>query len=231
MSGRKQHNNFYMYSWQHLNNLGIIMDKLPNDLFQNLKNECELAKQARYNSTIQKKEMISGLSGNGIPAHYYIEDCKQELDQYVMQKFYEYENEFKYLSQFKFIDRDMGLNNTESWVNVQEKYEYIPAHNHDGIIAYVIWVQIPYDIKNELKSGQTSSCFEFQYSSILGAPMNKIIEVSKEHEGYIMMFPSGLIHQVYPFYTSDDVRMSVSGMVSFDGGNPRQKKDLASYGN
>ena len=215
-----------MYQWQQLNNFGIITDKVPAELFNKLKAECEIAKRARYDKKIEKREMVSGLTGNGVPIHYYIEDSKEELAAYAMQKFYEYETQFRYLSQFKFIDRDMGFTTTDPWLNIQEKHEYIPAHNHDGIMAYVIWVNIPYDVKEELKSGNTASCFKFHYSNILGHPMSKIIEVSKEDEGTIMIFPSALIHQVYPFYTSDDVRISISGMVTFDGTNPLPKKEL-----
>ena len=217
-----------MYQWQQFNNYGIITDKVPTELFNKLKAECQIAKQARYDKNIEKREMISGLTGNGVPIHYYIEDCKKELAEYAMHKFYEYETQFRYLSQFKFIDRDMGFTTTDAWVNIQEKHEYIPAHNHDGIMAYVIWVNIPYDVKEEVKRGNTASCFKFHYSNILGQPSSKIIEVSKEDEGTIMIFPSALIHQVYPFYTSDDVRISISGMVTFDGLNPLSKKELIS---
>jgi hypothetical protein len=224
MFGVKQHN---MYQWQQFNNFGIITDKIPEELFNKLKAECEIAKQARYDKNIEKTEMISGLTGNGVPVHYYIEQCKEELDAYAMQKFYEYETQFKYLAQFKCIDRNMGFTTTDAWVNIQQKYEYIPAHNHDGIMAYVIWINIPYDIKEEVSFGNgTASCFNFQYSNILGQPMSKVIQVSKEDEGTIMIFPSALIHQVYPFYTSDGVRMSISGMVTFDGSNPLPKQEL-----
>jgi hypothetical protein len=206
-----------MYNWQLLHNFGIITDKVPTVLFDKLKAECEIARQARYNPEIKKNEMISGLSGNGVPIHYLIEDCRKELDQYVMEKFNEYESHFNYISEFKTINTNMGYATTDPWVNIQEKNEYVPAHSHDGIMAFVIWVKIPYDIKEELKTGNSASCFKFHYSNILGGRMHKIIEVSKEYEGTIMMFPSALVHQVYPFYTSNDNRISISGMVAFDG--------------
>jgi len=33
------------------------------------------------------------------------------------------------------------------------------------------------------------------------------------------MFPSLLAHCVYPFYTSDDYRISISGNIKFDSDN------------
>jgi hypothetical protein len=39
------------------------------------------------------------------------------------------------------------------------------------------------------------------------------IPVDSSYEGTIMMFPSALNHGVYPFYTSDEYRISVSGNI------------------
>ena len=41
----------------------------------------------------------------------------------------------------------------------------------------------------------------------------KMLDVDNEYEGKIMMFPSSLVHCVYPFYTSDDYRISLSGNI------------------
>ena len=38
-----------------------------------------------------------------------------------------------------------------------------------------------------------------------------MVPVDKTYEGTIVMFPSEMLHAVYPFYTSDDYRISVSG--------------------
>ena len=37
--------------------------------------------------------------------------------------------------------------------------------------------------------------------------------IDKTWEGTIVMFPSWLNHSVYPFYTSDDYRISISGNI------------------
>jgi len=209
------------YTWHQLPNYGYITENIPSELFEKLKIECEHAKETKLNLTDRKKEeMISGLSGNGIAQHYYVSDCKEELDSYTMSLFHQYENEFRYVNTFKSINVNMRYINTPPWINIQTKGEYIPSHNHDGLIAYVIWMKIPFDVNEERKNQETTSCFSFTYNNIIGGFMQKTIPVSKEMEGTIMMFPSSLMHQVYPFYTSDDVRISISGMISFDGNSP-----------
>ena len=39
------------------------------------------------------------------------------------------------------------------------------------------------------------------------------INLTKEDEGTIIFFPSQLIHQVYPFFTSEEERVSIAGNV------------------
>ncbi len=215
------------WRWNNLPNFGYITEKLPENLFNKIKKECELAEKTRYNLIENKKEeMISGLTGTGIPTHYFLKDCVKELNDYTMCLFKLYEQVYSYSSQIRVASKNMGFINTPPWINIQEKGEYIPAHDHDGILAYVIWVKIPFDVNEELKNGGTASTFEFSYNNILGNMMHRKICVSKEHEGTIMMFPSSLTHQVYPFYTSNDARISVSGMITFDADNimPTEKQ-------
>ena len=42
-----------------------------------------------------------------------------------------------------------------------------------------------------------------------------LIDVDKSFEGKMLVFPSKLQHLVYPFYTSDEHRITVSGNVNF----------------
>ena len=37
-----------------------------------------------------------------------------------------------------------------------------------------------------------------------------------EVEGTMFIFPSSLTHQVYPFYNTDDERISISGNIAID---------------
>ena len=55
----------------------------------------------------------------------------------------------------------------ELWVNYQKKYDFNPLHIHSGIFSFVIWVQIPYDLKKEQEryaaNENETAAFMFQY--------------------------------------------------------------------
>ena len=108
-------------------------------------------------------------------------------------------------------------------MNLQQKYEYNPLHLHQGELSFVIWVNIPYDLEDEKKlpsmRSQTSPnlpSFKFRFPNFMGpgGMGTHIIEVDKSFEGKLILFPSYLLHEVSPFYTSDGYRISVSGNLS-----------------
>tara|TARA_A100001011_G_C13554878_1_gene533931 strand:- start:119 stop:511 length:393 start_codon:yes stop_codon:yes gene_type:complete len=103
------------------------------------------------------------------------------------------------------------------WINYQKKNEFIPNHIHDGIFSYTIWMDIPYDSNEELKEGgNDASCFQFSYTDILGITRVHNIRLNKKDNGRMLFFPAKLRHQVYPFYTTDKYRVSISGNVMLD---------------
>ena len=101
------------------------------------------------------------------------------------------------------------------WINYMKKHEFNPIHNHSGFLSFVIWNKIPFDIEEELKvypdvTNPMTSMFCF----LFGNPnIQYPIKVSKGMQNYICMFPSHLNHCVYPFYTSDDYRVSFAGNI------------------
>ena len=106
------------------------------------------------------------------------------------------------------------------WINFQKKYEFNPMHHHDGFYSFVYWAQIPYDIEEEYKQNHSKnskypcpSNFSFAYSNMLGKICDYPVPLSKTNEGNAMLFPSKMKHMVYPFYTSDDYRVSISGNI------------------
>ena len=112
-----------------------------------------------------------------------------------------------------------------AWVNFQEKYEYNPIHDHSGVFSFVIWYQIPFYRENEIKYGagkgkipeeNRNGDFQFLYP-VGGVVGHKPLFIDKNMEGYIAVFPSKLNHMVYPFYTSDDYRITISGNIHLQG--------------
>lgn len=115
------------------------------------------------------------------------------------------------------------LNHHSVWVNFSEKHEFNPMHNHTGDLSWVSWINIPYNLsdEDELKNSKTANCkmnsrFHFIYNSYTGVPLTHKLEIDRDWEGKLIIFPAGLYHAVYPFYTSEDYRISVAGNLGFE---------------
>jgi|TARA_R110000751_G_scaffold149618_2_gene254593 hypothetical protein len=109
------------------------------------------------------------------------------------------------------------------WVNFQKKHEFNPPHFHSGIFSFVVWMTIPTDYKKEhaLKfvnhsSSPQASDFQFMYLDSLGHIKTHNYKLSSESEGTMLFFPAKLMHQVFPFYTSNKERISISGNIALD---------------
>lgn len=106
-----------------------------------------------------------------------------------------------------------------SWINFQKKGEYNPIHNHTGSLVFVIWLQIPYNLEDEYNhpssinsNSKSASLFEFaNISNQFTDGINSSIKIDKTYEGKMIIFPSDMDHTVYPFFTSDEYRISMSG--------------------
>ena len=108
------------------------------------------------------------------------------------------------------------------WVNFQKKYEFNPMHVHDGLYSFVIWHKVPYTMKDEKErlSSMTDNdfragMFAFFFSDPSGKITQEALPVDKNWEGKVALFPANLNHCVYPFYTSDEYRISISGNLGF----------------
>ena len=102
------------------------------------------------------------------------------------------------------------------WCNFQKKHESNPPHDHSDALSFVIYLQIPEELKKENKAYEGRSAgpggIQFMYGS--GADRRCITYQSHfPAEGVMFIFPASLIHYVTPF-TSDGTRISVSGNVA-----------------
>ena len=190
-------------------NPGILDGRLPNDLFQDLKQRVldERNKRIKYNDSLVayiKEE------------YQYPHQEHPQLCSYLLEMYSVWRHTFGV---------DTNLNNdqipivNDVWVNHQRRGEYNPNHNHGGKASFVIWVNIPYDIDEELKvdyytkknDNLKKAAFEFTYSTLTNGVSTMTLWINKSDEGRILMFPNQMIHCVYPFTTSDGVRISVAG--------------------
>tara|TARA_Y100001949_G_scaffold152581_1_gene139030 strand:+ start:283 stop:987 length:705 start_codon:yes stop_codon:yes gene_type:complete len=109
------------------------------------------------------------------------------------------------------------------WVNFQKQHEFNPLHNHSGVYSFVIFMKIPYDWKeqHELPFAKASnnpraSDFEFAYINVMGKIVPYTYNLDTSHEGLMLFFPAELYHQVYPFYNSEEERITISGNIVYD---------------
>jgi hypothetical protein len=112
------------------------------------------------------------------------------------------------------------LDLSSGWINLQQKTEYNPMHNHSGLLSFVVWHKIPFlKEKEDLVGGsknkavnqeRTNGTFNFVHHD--GEKVNCVsLGVDNRWENTIAIFPSDLMHMVYPFYTSDEYRVTFSG--------------------
>lgn len=197
---------------RHLSNFGCLIADIPPALFAKLCQETSVAEE-------KNSSMESGLTGNGVPAHFDLKnDHRQELDGFVMSLVKEYLATFpNYSENFKLLTNNSQLVCSTPWFNFQKKHEFVPNHTHDGVLSYSAWIKIPYHKDKEHTYGKSfAGCFEFTYRSVIGTFEAEQIFIDKSFEGKLLMFPSHMSHCVYPFYSSNETRISMSGNVLFD---------------
>ena len=200
-----------------LSQIGINHEYLPVDLFNKLKEQINLLKD--------KIGHQNKLAGN-IREEWDLTQSIPIFNSYILSLINKNENHLNYLSternKFIFEEKIPPLSLTKLWVNFQKKYEFNPVHNHTGLFSFVIFVQIPYDINQELKESpgylsnkNLASCLQFHPTNLLGRHHNETIYVDKSYEGGIYFFNAETNHSVYPFFTSDDYRITVSGNIKW----------------
>jgi hypothetical protein len=195
----------------YLPNIPILEDQLNKELYNSLYKECiDCGNNAKA---------LNPLTGAGLPGQYYIEDKNnlKNLEQFIFKLIKEYKQSSDLIDYAQVLTKDVPYVFGKPWINIQKKYEFIPSHHHEGIISYVIWIKIPYELEVELEVGRNASIFQFNYNSILGYTLQRDIKLDKKDEGRILMFPSKLNHQVYPFYKCDDTRISIAGNILLKG--------------
>lgn len=207
-----------MNTFTPLYNYGYIVDDVPANILDELKKETDyiqsdFTKHLRYNPLLAGRiENEYFLEKTNLIEPYVIELCKDLHN----KTFPNYDGPSP---RFKFSNNRSGK--SDLWVNFQKKYEYNPRHSHSGFFSFVIWLKVPFNLEDEMnvksnKEANTSSPgfnFSFVDHCIPGGISTKYIPVDKKYEGKICIFPAWLNHNVDPFFTSDDYRISISGNI------------------
>jgi hypothetical protein len=195
----------------HPHNPGIILDHLPEGIFKQLKEVVQKRREKHNTFDNPRKQSLQVLSIKEIDDTPYFEDMKTYL-----------------VDLFKIWCQTFGITChdfrfSSIWTNYMKAGEFGPMHKHTpALVAFVIWVKIPYDCNKEKKFHyegndvdftNRNGAFEFMYLKYDGSNDLYRIDLDKSDEGKILMFPGNLPHCVYPFFTSDQERISVAGNI------------------
>ena len=141
-----------------------------------------------------------------------------EIKETIIEGCYEYIDKFGH-NKFRKNNEKWNLKFVDIWINFQKAGEYNPIHHHTNDLVFVIWLQIPYKLQEELKqlssiNSNSDQASKFQFANInnfYSHIINNVISVDKSYEGKMIVFHAQMDHCVYPFFTSDDYRISMSG--------------------
>lgn len=204
-------------NYNYFNNYGFISMDVPEYIMLEVRKEIEAIK-----SDFSKAESFNNRLAGNIQHQYGAEKLKPILRSLLLDLAYEYEQHFDYLRNIRVLDKDAYLDVGPLWVNFQKSGEYNPMHNHSGVYSFALWVNIPYLRVNELAyadktpvESNRNGCFTFSYSSTLGGIHEHTVQLDKTLENKIVFFPACMQHAVYPFFTSDEYRISVAGNILF----------------
>ena len=141
-----------------------------------------------------------------------------ELDHYLRSLIHSFDQNCPhYLRELDLLFGDLPINLGATWVNRQKATEFNPLHNHGGVFSFVLWLQVPYSRDHEqqlwpeINSVVLNGALQFVYATGINRLHTHNILVDSSFEGQCCLFPSNLMHTVYPFYTSSQPRISISG--------------------
>ena len=199
-----------MFEHIQLPNPGLTRGVIPQEIYQPVMQEIREI-EANDRGYVRMNNALAGQ----IEREYELVKSKDYIIPYLEEMGREYQKNWDY-----YQGQDFKVDSL--WVNLQQKTEYNPTHNHKGVLSYVAWLEVPYKHENEVnlkhsresRTKEFSASFQFLYTTVLGKIANEIYKVENGWEGRIVMFPSELLHIVYPFYTSDKYRISIAGNLS-----------------
>ena len=197
-------------------NVGAIEGQLPKDIVDSLWKLIEESKK-------QPDDMKPELAGN-ISSSIRLDSNSPLIEDFVTNVIGSFiqQNIDSFGPPWRVTMKEgQGWNLESLWVNFQRKHEFNPPHDHSGVYSFVIWMQIPTSYAEQKKlpicansnADNHISNFAFSYTNTLGMVTQFMYNMEKEAEGYMVMFPSQLKHEVFPFYENDGERISISGNV------------------
>jgi hypothetical protein len=199
----------------YFNNYGVLVVDVPEQIMVEVRKEADLIQSDFSKASPYNK----GLAGN-INHEYDAIQLKPVLNELLLQLADQYEASFNYLRNIRVLTKAAPFEVGSLWFNFQKKGEYNPLHSHSGVYSFALWAKIPYDRQKEITyspkipvSSNRNGCFTFIYASTLGNLEEHVIELDNSFENKLVFFPATMHHAVYPFFTSDEYRVSLAGNI------------------
>tara|TARA_B100000035_G_scaffold255499_1_gene225170 strand:- start:1191 stop:1796 length:606 start_codon:yes stop_codon:yes gene_type:complete len=136
-----------------------------------------------------------------------------------LKKFSTYLNDYMiFLNEYHNKKFNVNCKLTDLWINYMKSGEFNPPHIHSQQLSFVIYLQVPEELKQEHKNYKGTDSAGPGGIKFINDFNNDILNIAevpifpKENECYI--FPASLNHMVFP-YKSNCERVSVSGNIEF----------------
>ncbi len=164
---------------------------------------------------------LAGNIQNQKGAVYDIDLFYDYLNPYVQEYFQEYHRSYSFIKlndsewmqtlQYKqrklnYVTYDFG--DLGPWVNFMNPNEYNPIHRHSGDLSAIIFIDIPKQIEEERLYNRENG-LPNSNSGLVDFWCNDRNWLVSPKSKQIMLFPSSLLHGVYPF-SSDVKRVTMS---------------------
>jgi len=197
--------------------LGFLQKKLSQSELDPIWKEVNKIKQDPNYARSYNNDLVGHIKDE-----YEIKDCRDHLEKIVLDCIIEYHKKFSYPGNLEMVDAPHKLSLTYTWINFMKKGEFNPIHGHNGVMSFVLWLKVPYYIDDEIKlypnlhpEKLASGKFAFHYTDTIGTINTFFLAADKTFEGSLIVFPSLMRHSVFPFFSSDDERISISGNFLF----------------
>lgn len=195
-------------------------ENIPNDIITFLKTGIKKTKETKANNT---------LAGH-IKEEYVYDNIPPFVSNYIISSIFKNNSIKEYLETIEIFTQNPPLILNRMWCNFMKKYEFNPIHTHSGIFSFIIFLQIPYDLNKEdrvfpsVNNHKLTSRLVFLVDDKYNRNTNLSLDVDKSFENTMLIFPAKTPHLVYPFFTSKNERITVSGNIHFFNGFSDQDK-------
>jgi hypothetical protein len=182
--------------------------------------------QPLYDEIAEFEQQVPRDQPHGVNHKFDLKKSRDYIADIVGQHIAQYNLENNYPNSLNVLNEPRPLKLYNLWVNFMSRYQYEPIHDHGGVMSFVMWVRVPYTMQSEAEARpyvppqyNTSGGFGLHSTNSIGRLQNIVLPVDKTWENTLCVFPARMQHSVFPFYSSDELRVSIAGNFFFDGSN------------